>query len=136
LVQHFAVSMATLKGLEKEVEAGGRKYAVKIADGEAEVVKSRGGRFLLRIKIAAEVDGVRGEYTITFSRRGKAAVGRAYAKAGEDAERLVAVVKALTDKEPRVRRMKSGRVAVECGLADFARYKELTKYVMVWIIVV
>jgi len=101
-----------------------------------------GDGFLLRIKITAEVDGVKREYAITFSRRGRAAVGRAYAKAGApggreaDAERLVAVVKALTDKEPEVRRMKSGRVAVECGLADFARYKELAKYIMVWIIVV
>jgi hypothetical protein len=39
---------------------------------------------LLKVKITAEVDGVRHEYAITFGRYGKdnAAVGRAHASAG------------------------------------------------------
>lgn len=38
---------------------------------------------MLRIRITAEVDGVRNDYTITYSRRGarNEAVGRAYVSA-------------------------------------------------------
>ena len=55
---------------------------VKVIDGEA-VEEDRGGRELLRIKITAEVGGVRHDYTITYGRRGRnnAAVGRAYVRA-------------------------------------------------------
>jgi hypothetical protein len=71
----------TLKGFEMEVEAGGRRHVLKVIDGEA-VEESRRGKKLLRIKITAEVDGVRSEYTITYSRRtDNATVGRAYARA-------------------------------------------------------
>ncbi|MFZ8842265.1 MAG: hypothetical protein ACO2PM_25715 [Pyrobaculum sp.] len=59
----------TLKGFEMEVEVNGKKYKVKVIDGEA-VEEGRGGRKLLRIKITAEVDGVSSEYTITYGRRG------------------------------------------------------------------
>ena len=63
-----------------EVEVNGEKYKVKVIDGEA-VEEDRDGRKLLRIKITAEVDGVRRDYTMTFSRRraNNAAVGFAYA---------------------------------------------------------
>ena len=72
---------------------------------------------LLRIKITAEVDDVRREYTITFGRYGddNEARGFAYARADapggreEDAERFAAVVEALTGKRPRIRRMKKRR---------------------------
>jgi hypothetical protein len=57
---------------------------VKVIGGGAELKEGRGGRKLLRIKITAEVDGVRREYVMTYGRHGadNAAVGRAYASAG------------------------------------------------------
>jgi len=72
----------TLKGFEKRVEVGGRKHLVRVIDGDAELEESQDGKKLLRIKITAEVDGVKSDYTITFS-NGKvnAARGRAYASA-------------------------------------------------------
>jgi hypothetical protein len=103
----------TLKGFEKEVEVDGRRYKVKVIDGGA-VKEKRNGKTLLRIKITAEVDGVRSDYTITFIRYGRInrTEGYAYARAdapgvrNTDAERFSALVKALTGREPRVRRMK------------------------------
>jgi hypothetical protein len=56
----------TLKGFEKEVEVEGRRHMVKVLGGGAEFDVGRSGKKLLRIKITAEVDGVRSEYTITF----------------------------------------------------------------------
>jgi hypothetical protein len=107
----------TLKGFEKKVEAGGRRYVVKVLGGGAEFDEGRSGKKLLRIKITAEVGGVRSEYTITYSRRtDNATVGRAYAKADApggretDAERFAAVIKAPTGREPRVYRMKDGKI--------------------------
>jgi hypothetical protein len=47
----------TLKDFEKEVEVNGRKYKVKVRDGEA-VEENRGGKKLLRIRITAEVGRV------------------------------------------------------------------------------
>jgi len=112
----------TLKGFEKRVEVGGKEYLVKVIGGEA-VEEDRGGRKLLRIKITAEVGGVRHDYTITYGRRGRnnAAVGRAYAKADApggreaDAERYSALIKALTGKEPRVIERSDGRIDIICG---------------------
>jgi hypothetical protein len=89
---------------------------------------------LLRIKITAEVDGVKSEYTITYGRCGRKnmASGFAYASAPDgseaDAERLAAVIKALAGKEPRIRRMKDGEIMIVCGrehLDGFTRYAEL-----------
>jgi hypothetical protein len=90
------------------------------------------------------VDGVRRNYTITFSRRGadNAAVGYAYARADdpdgreEDAERLAAVIKALTGREPKVYRMKNGHIMIECGrehLEGFMRYAELADAIKRWL---
>jgi len=90
---------------------------------------------LLRIKITAEVDGVRSEYEITYSRRGgdNAAEGYAYARADApggreaDAERLAALIKALTGKEPRIRRKSDGVIVIACSRAHldgFTRYAE------------
>jgi hypothetical protein len=59
-----------LKGFEKEVEVNGEKYKVKVIDGEA-VKEKHNGKTLLRIRITAEVDGVRSEYTITYGRYGR-----------------------------------------------------------------
>jgi hypothetical protein len=135
--------MVTLKGFKKEVEVNGKKHEVKVIDGGGGLLKSKGGRILLKIKITAEVDGIRNEYVITFRRRGKTDVGYAYAKANApggreaDAERCSALIKALTDEEPKVYRLKDGRMMIICnGVRNFARYRELAKYIVAWTIVV
>jgi hypothetical protein len=65
------------------------------------------------------VDGVRRDYKITYGRYGSnVARGFAYAGASAsdgreaDAERLAAVIKALTGKEPWIRRMKGGTIMI------------------------
>ncbi len=134
----------TLKGLEKRVEVGGKEHVVKVIDGGAEFDVGQGGRKLLRIKITAEIDGVKSEYTITFTRRGSGsgAKGRAYASADApggreaDAERFSALVKALTGKEPWILRMKDGRIMMACGrehLDGFMRYAELADAIENWL---
>jgi hypothetical protein len=120
-----------------------RRHVVKVIGGNAEIEESRHSKKLLRIKITAEVDGVRREYTITYGRHGtNAAVGRTYAKADApsgretDAERLAAVIKAITDKEPRIHRMKDGRIKIVCGrehLDGFRRYIELADTIKKWL---
>jgi hypothetical protein len=55
----------TLKGLEKEIEVGGRRHVVKVIDGGA-VKEKQNVKTLLRIRITAEVDGVRRDYVITY----------------------------------------------------------------------
>jgi hypothetical protein len=55
-----------LEGFEGRVEVGGRRHVVKVIGGGAELKEGRGGRKLLRIKITAEVDGVRREYVMTY----------------------------------------------------------------------
>jgi hypothetical protein len=136
-------SSQTLGGFEKRVEVGGREYVVKVRGGGAEFDVGRSGRKLLRIKITAEVDGVGSDYVITFGRRtDNAAVGRAYARADApggreaDAERFSALVKALTGEEPRVYRMKDGKIMIECyegRLEGFARYAELANAIKEWL---
>jgi hypothetical protein len=141
-----------LERFEKKVEVNGKTYVVKVKGGEA-VKEDRGVRKLLKIKIIAEVGRVEGEhivdpvvreYTITYGRRGKLnaimgfAVARADAPGGReaDAERLAAVIKALTGKEPRIRRMKSGEVIVECyreHLDGFMQYAELVNSIIKWL---
>jgi hypothetical protein len=49
-----------LEGFEKKVEVGNREHVVKIIGWSAELEESRRGKKLLRIKITAEVDGIRG----------------------------------------------------------------------------
>jgi hypothetical protein len=129
---------------EKKVEVNGKTYVVKVIGGGAEFDEGRGSRKLLRIRITAEVDGVRGDYVITYSRRGarNAAVGFAVARGNApedreaDAERLAAVVEALTGKRPRVYRKKNGQIVLECGrehLDGFMRYAELANAIMKWL---
>ena len=55
-----------LEGFEGRVEVGGRKHVVKVIDGNAELEKSESGKLPLRIRITAEVDGVKSEYTMTL----------------------------------------------------------------------
>jgi hypothetical protein len=73
-----------LEGFEKRVEVDGREYVVKVIGGGAEIDKSKGGKPLLIIRITAEVDGVRREYKVTYSRhvRTNKAEGRAVVRAG------------------------------------------------------
>ncbi|PLC65613.1 hypothetical protein B7L68_03555 [Thermoproteus sp. CP80] len=133
------VGSLKLEGFEKEV--GGR--LVKVIGGGAQPERSNSGKTLLRIKITAEVGGVRGVYEITFGRRGagNAAKGHAIARADApggreaDAERLSALVEALTGKKPRVRRM-GNRIVAECGrehLEGFMRYAELAEAIAKWL---
>jgi hypothetical protein len=134
----------TLKGLEKKVEVNGKEHVVKVLGGGAKFDESRSGKKLLRIRITAEVDGVRRDYTITYSRRGadNAAVGFAVARGSapedreDDAERLAAVIEALTGAKPRIRHMKNGAIIIECGkehLDGFRRYAELAETIARWL---
>jgi PaRep2b protein. len=137
-------SSLTLKGFEKEVEVNGRRYKVKVIDGWAELEEGEGGRKLLRIRITAEVDGVKREYKITYSRhvRTNKAEGRAAARADApggreaDAERLSALVEALTGRRPRVYRMKDGTIIIMFSkkhLEGFKRYAELADVIERWL---
>jgi hypothetical protein len=132
-----------LEGFEKEVEVDGRRHVVKVIGGEA-VEEKQNGKTLLRIRITAEVDGVRREYVITYGRYGKlnAAVGYAYASAKApggreaDAERFSALIKALTGKEPWIRRKSGGKIEIVCGrehLDGFRRYTELADTIEKWL---
>jgi hypothetical protein len=133
-----------LKGFVKELEVNGKKYVVKVIDGGAEFDEGRGGRKLLRIKITAEIDGVRRDYEMTYGRYGRnnAALGFATARADapggreEDAERYSALIKALTGKEPRVIERSDGRIDIICGrehLDGFMRYAELADAIERWL---
>jgi hypothetical protein len=133
-----------LEGFEKKVEVDGRIYVVKVTGWGAEFDEGRSGKKLLRIKITAEVDGVRSDYTITYGRYGKlnVALGRAYARSDApggreaDAERFAAVVEALTGRKPRIYRMKNGKIMIECGsehLEGFRRYAELVDAIEKWL---
>ncbi len=133
----------TLKGFEKKVEVNGKEHVVKVIDGGA-VEEERDGKILLRIRITAEVDGVRSDYTITYGRYGddNETKGFAYASANApggreaDAERFSALVEALTGRRPRVYRMKKGKIKMECGrthLEGFKRYAELADAIEKWL---
>jgi len=139
-----AMGSLKLEGFEGVVEVEGRKHVVKVIGGGAEFDKGRSGKTLLRIKITAEVDGVMRDYEVTFSRRGSdnKAVGYATARADApggreaDAERLSALIKALTGEEPWVRRMKDGTIIIGCGrehLDGFTRYAELAEAIERWL---
>jgi hypothetical protein len=120
-----------------EVFVGGRRHVVTVLGGGAQSEEGRSGKTLLRIQITAEVDGVRRDYTITFGRRGSdnAAKGHAYIREEADAERLAALIKALTGKEPRVYRI-GDKIMVECyekHLEGFIRYTELADAIARWL---
>ena len=126
-----------LEDFEREVEVDGKTYVVKVIGGKA-VEEDRDGRKLLRIRITAEVDGVRSEYTITYGRYGRdnAAMGFAYARREADAERLSALIEALTGKRPKVHRKKNGQIMIECyreHLDGFMSYRELADAIEKWL---
>jgi hypothetical protein len=132
----------TLKGFEKEVEVNGRRYVVKVIDGEA-VEEKQNGRKLLRIKITAEIDGVRSDYTITYGRYGKTNTAKGFATARADpdgreadAERYSALIKALTERKPKVYRRSDGKIEVRCyegHLEGFMRFVELAETIEKWL---
>jgi hypothetical protein len=136
-----SLRLTDVRGAEVEVE--GRRHVVDVLGGGAEPERSWSGRTLLRIAITADIDGVRGDYTMTFSRhsRNNAAVGRAVARADApggreaDSERFSALIKALTGREPRVHRV-DGRIIIECyegHLEGLARYAELADTIRRWL---
>jgi|GEM_PF-1839412 hypothetical protein len=96
---------------------------VKVIDGGAELEEGKVGKKLLRINITAEVDGVRSDYTITYARSGRNDTAVSYTAARSntpggrqaDAERLSALIKALTGKEPKVHHTGDGRIIIECS---------------------
>ena len=118
-------------------------HVVKVIDGGAEFEKSESGKLLLRIRITAEVGGVRRDYTITYGRYGTNAtmgfaVTRADAPSGKeaDAERFSALIEALTGKKPRIRRKSDGTIELVCGrkhLDGFKRYVELADAIERWL---
>ena len=119
------------------------RHVVKVIGGGAEFDVGRGGKNLLRIKITAEVDGVKSDYTITYGRYGtNAALGFAVARADAaggreaDAERFSALVKALTGREPRIRRKSEGAIELVCGrghLDGFKRFAEFADVIARWL---
>jgi hypothetical protein len=137
-----SLRLTDIKGAEVLIE--GRRHVVTVLGGGAQPERSRGDRTLLRIKVAAEVDGVRDDYTMTYGRYGKdnAAVGRAIARADvpggreADAERLAALVEVLTGKKPKVYKKSDGEIMMVCGrehLDGFARYAELADAIRRWL---
>jgi hypothetical protein len=127
---------------EAEVEVGGGRYVVTVLGGGAEFDVSRSGKKLLKIRITAEVNGVRCDYEITFGRyvRNKAE-GRAYASAKApggretDAERFAAVIKALTGEEPWIYRI-GNKIMMICGrkhLEGFRRFAEPADAIERWL---
>ena len=133
-----------LEGFEGVVEVNGRKHVVKVIGWDAELEESWSGKKLLSIRITAEVDGVRREYTITYGRYGRnnAAVSYATARADApggreaDAERFSALIKALTGREPRIRRRSDGTIELVCDrehLEGFKRYAELADAIEKWL---
>ena len=147
------VMRSNLALLVKKVEVNGKTYVVKVIGGHAEIEGSQSGKPLLRIRITAEVGRVEGghivdrvvrEYTITYGRYGddNEAKGFAYARADApggreaDAERLAAVIKALTGREPRMSRRSNGRIDVVCSrahLESLRLYTELAEVIERWL---
>jgi hypothetical protein len=56
---------------------------------------------LLKNRVAAEMEGVRNDYTIIFSRYGRN-------------KAIAAVIKAITGAKPRIRRIKDGKIVIVC----------------------
>ncbi|WP_143615323.1 hypothetical protein [Thermoproteus sp. CP80] len=137
-----SLRLADVRGAE--VFVGGKRYVVDVIGGGAQPERSGSGKTLLRITIAADIDGVRGEYTITFGRYGRnnAAMGFAIARADApggreaDAERFSALIKALTGREPKMYRRSDGKIMMVCyegHLEGLARYAELADAIRRWL---
>ncbi len=127
-----------LGGFVREVWVGKRRRVVKTSGCSVAV----GGSGLLHIAVSAEVDGVVGVYVLSFGRFGGSILGFAYARADApggreaDAERLLALVKALTGKRPKVLRGKRGKITIKLRrvhLYRLTRYAELAEAVEAWL---
>ncbi len=122
-------SSLSLRGFEKGVE--GRM--VKIKKWSARIDENN----KLKIAVAAEVDGVNTECEISFVKRRRGGIaGFAKADAAEEAERIIAVVKALTGIPPTAVRMNNGVYVLRCNekhLKALARFAELADYVEKWV---
>jgi len=129
---------------ERKVDVGGRRHVVTVLGGGAEFEEGESGRTLLKITITAEVDGVRRDYTMTFSRHGADNAAKGYATAKTDvpggrradAERFSALIKALTGEEPRVYEKEDGEIDIVCyreHLEGFMRYTELAEAIEKWL---
>jgi hypothetical protein len=120
-------SFPTLKGLEKEAEG----HIVRVKEAS---VQNKDGR--LKIAVAAEVDGINVKCVLSFIKMKKGGVaGFARANTAEAAERIVAVVVALTGVRPTVVRLNNGAYMLRCNekhLKALARYAELVDYVENW----
>jgi len=118
------------------------KSTVEIRGVEARV-EDKGGKSKLRIEVRAVIDGVERENIFTFF-RGSINEVRGYTHASadapggreEDAKRIVAVVKAVTGKEPTVERLKKGEVWIVCFrsyLEGFMRYRKVYETAEKWL---
>jgi nucleotide-binding universal stress UspA family protein len=137
----------TLENFEKKVEVNGKTYVVKVLGGGAEFDEGRSGKKLLRIKIRAEVGRVEGghivdrvvrEYEITFGRYGSNNAVRGFANVSKetDAERLAAVIEALTGVKPKIHRRSDGIIEIVCTrahLEGFKRFAKLAKAIIEWL---
>jgi hypothetical protein len=140
-------SSLTLENFKKEVEVNGKTYVVKVLGGGAEFDEGRSGKKLLRIKIRAEVGRVEGghivdrverEYEITFGRYGSNNAVRGFANVSKetDAERLAAVIEALTGVKPKIHRRSDGIIEIVCTrahLEGFKRFAKLAKAIIEWL---
>ncbi len=151
IIEEGKARSALTLNFEKWVKVNDKTYFVKVTGGEA-VEEKQNGKKLLRIKITAEVGRVEGEhivdrvvreYTITFGRygAGNKVMSFTYARADPDgreteAERLSALIEALTGKKPMIRRMTDGRIMIVCyrgHLEGFRRYTELADAIERWL---
>ena len=116
---------------------GGSKYMVKVVGWSTELKESQSGKLLLKIKTAAEIDGVKSEYTTTYGRYGEdnEVKGRAYGRRA-DAKRYSALIKALTGREPKIIEKNDGTIEAVCGsahLKGFMRCAELADAIEKWL---
>jgi hypothetical protein len=132
-----SIGSLKLAGFMGEAWVGRKRYVVK-AFGCSVAVGASG---LLHVAVSAEVGGVVDVYVFSFGRwssiRGFA-YADAHAPGGReaDAERLVALVAALTGKRPKVMRNKRGKITVMLRgehLYRLARYAELTDAIEKWL---
>jgi len=99
----------------------------------------------IRIKVKAVVDGVEGEWVMTFFRYGRtnAVIGytntRDDAPGGrtEDAKRIIALVKTLTGEEPNIKRDKYGKIKqivyTRRHLEAAMKYVEIAETIKRWL---
>ncbi len=135
-----AWSSLTLRGLVREVWVGKKRHVVKTLGCSVAV----GGSGLLHIAVSAEVDGVVGVYVFSFGRFSRLGLIRGFAYADAkapggrvaDAVRLLALVKALTGKRPKVVHSKRGKITImlrRVHLYRLTRYAELAEAVEMWL---